>query len=129
VSVFHITTRKAWRDAGGAGIYLSPSLTSEGFIHCSTSGQVVPVARRFYASQTGLVLLVLDPSRLTSVVKWESPADGVVPDGVPEGALFPHIYGPINLEAVVQVLDFEPDRNGEFRLPASMTSDDPEKQV
>jgi uncharacterized protein (DUF952 family) len=115
VNVYHITTRKAWIAATRNGIYDAPSLASAGFIHCSTNAQVLPVARKFYAGQSGLVLLAIDPSRLTSVLRWEPAADGPVPAGIPGTQRFPHVYGPINLEAVVRVLDFEPDANGEFR--------------
>jgi uncharacterized protein (DUF952 family) len=105
-------------------MYASPSLASEGFIHCSTWSQVLPVARKFYRGQTGLVLLAIDPARVTAVLKWEPPSDGQPPEGVPYGDPFPHIYGPINTEAVVQVLDFGLDPNGEFSLPAAVTADD-----
>jgi uncharacterized protein (DUF952 family) len=125
VKVIHITSRKAWMDARNGGLYSAPSLAAEGFIHCSTTEQVLPVARKFYRSQTGLVLLVIDPARLTSTVKWEPPADGLVPSGLPAIAVFPHIHGPINVEAVVQVLDFDPDANGEFNLPAALTVERP----
>jgi uncharacterized protein (DUF952 family) len=123
VNVYHITTRKAWIAATRDGIYDAPSLASAGFIHCSTSAQVLPVARQFYAGQSGLVLLAIDPSRLalTSVLKWEPAADGPVPVGIPGSQRFPHVYGPINLEAVVRVLDFEPDANGEFRALGLLT--------
>jgi uncharacterized protein (DUF952 family) len=117
VNVYHITTRTAWIAATRSGIYEAPSLASAGFIHCSTSAQVLPVARQFYTGQAGLVLLAIDPSRLTSVLKWEPAADGPVPAGIPGTQRFPHIYGPVNLEAVVRVLDFEPDANGDFRAP------------
>ena len=93
------------------------------------SAQVLPVARQFYAGQSGLVLLAIDPSRLTSVLKWEPAADGPVPPAFPATQRFPHVYGPINLEAVVRVLDFEPDANGEFSLPdllAHEAGSDPE---
>ncbi len=80
----------------------------------------MPVAAKYYRGQTGLVLLVLDPERLTSVLRWEPPAEGSPPPGVPSDALFPHLYGPLNLDAVVQVLDFEPDSKGEFSLPAAL---------
>ncbi len=123
MSIVHITSRQEWVKAAAAGAYVAPSLASEGFIHCSTAAQVVPVAREFYGSQEGLVLLVIDPGLLTSALRWEPPSDGSVPAGVPAGASFPHIYGPINLNAVVQVLDFEPELNGQFRLPPSLQTD------
>lgn len=113
--IYHIASRRAWIDATRNGAYAAPSLQTEGFIHCSTAAQVLPVARDFFAGQTGLVLLVVDTRKLESEVKWESAAP---PDGVAEGVTFPHIYGPIALDAVAQVLDFEPDSLGGFALPS-----------
>jgi uncharacterized protein (DUF952 family) len=114
LNIYHITSRKAWIDGSRNGAYTAPSLESEGFIHCSTAAQVLPVARDFFAGQTGLVLLVIDTRALESEVKWES---AVPPAGGAEDVTFPHIYGPIALDAVAQVLDFEPDGRGEFALP------------
>lgn len=120
MNVLHIASRQAWVDARGRGRYISPSLATEGFIHCSRADQVLQVATKFYNGQTGLVLLVIDPVRLTANLRWEPPVDGQSPPGVPEGETFPHLYGPINLEAVVQVLDFEPGAAGNFALPAAL---------
>jgi len=117
MNLYHITTREAWIAATRNGAYSAPSLASEGFIHCSTSAQVPTVARRFYGGQSGLVLLAIDPTRLKAALKWEMAADGTIPAGVSGPGRFPHVYGPINLEAVVRVLDFEPDSNGEFTVP------------
>ena len=52
-------------------------------------------------------------------VKWEPPAGGIPPRGIPEGDLFPHIYGPINLDAVVQVVDLQSNPDGKYKLPDS----------
>lgn len=123
MSVIHIASRRLWSEAQAAGQYSAPSLAAEGFIHCSTERQVVAVAHKFYRGQTGLVLLVIDPARLNSTLKWEAPAEGAPPPGVPDADLFPHIYGPINLDAVTQVLDFEPASSGEFVLPAALQAD------
>ncbi len=117
MNLVHITSRLAWDEAGRLGQYAPSSLGSQGFIHCSSVDQVLPVAAQFYRGQSGLVLLVVDPRRLISPLKWESSAEGAPPPGVDAEALFPHIYGPLNLDAVVQVLDFEPDANGVFVLP------------
>jgi len=109
--ILHLTARTAWEAAKTDGAYRADSLAGQGFIHCSTPAQVLRVANAFYAGQHGLVLLVLDPARLTSEVRWEPGTDQ--PD-----ELFPHVYGPINPEAVTRVLDFEPDAQGRFgRLP------------
>jgi uncharacterized protein (DUF952 family) len=120
MNILHITSRKRWIEATRAGQYSNPSLETDGFIHASTIMQVLPVAAKFYKGQSDLVLLEIDPKRLASELKWEPPTGGGPPPGVPEGEAFPHIYGPINLDAVIQVLDFETGENGEFTLPPSI---------
>ena len=114
--IFHITSRSEWLVAQTRGEYRAPSLDTEGFIHCSTEKQVIPVANAFYRGQNSLVALVLDETRLKSEVKWEAPA-GPPAEGIPPSDQFPHIYGPINVDAVVSVLNFEPDTEGIFTLP------------
>lgn len=115
--IYHITSRQAWLEAQRTGDYRAESLKSEGFIHCSTRTQVLPVAETFYREQSGLLLLVIDPSLLSSEVHWEPPSGGAPPPGVPDGDLFPHVYSPINLDAVVKVYDLESDPDGNFILP------------
>ena len=88
----------------------------------STSKQVVQVANAFYRGQSDLVLLVVDEMRVTSQVKWEAPA-GAPASGISQDDKFPHIYGPLNLDAVVDVLDFNPDASGNLQLPASLITD------
>lgn len=114
---FHITSRDEWQAAQPRGAYAAQSLASEGFIHCSTEAQVIPVANAFYRGRAGLVLLAIDETRLKSEVRWEAPAGPPAP-GVSPSDRFPHIYGPLNVDAVVQVLDLEPDPAGLFTFPA-----------
>ncbi len=111
--ILHLTSRLAWSAAQDHGQYSADSLAGQGFIHCSKVDQVMRVANAFYAGQSGLVLLVIDPGLLKSELRWEPGTDLV-------SQLFPHIYGPINLEAVLQVLDFEPTADGKFHLPDSL---------
>ena len=115
--IYHITSRTAWTEAQAKGEYTAPSLATEGFIHCSTRSQVLPVADTYYKGHTGLVLLLIDPALLSSSLKWESPSGGTPPPGVPEGEMFPHIYGPIDLNAVLKVVELELNSNGAFTLP------------
>jgi uncharacterized protein (DUF952 family) len=115
--IYHITSRAAWRDAHQRGDYRAESLETEGFIHCSTESQVVPVAEKYYQGKRDLVLLVIDPSLLSSDLRWEDPSGGAPPPGVPEGELFPHIYGPINPDAVTKVFELETDPDGKYNLP------------
>jgi uncharacterized protein (DUF952 family) len=116
--IYHITSRKAWSAALQHGEYRVESLETEGFIHCSTRSQVLPVAEKFYRGQESLLLLMIDPSRLASDLKWEPPSGGTPPPGVPEEDMFPHVYGPINLDAVVKVFDLEANPDGKHILPA-----------
>jgi uncharacterized protein (DUF952 family) len=111
--IYHITSRSAWIAAKDSGAYSADSLSSQGFIHCSRTEQILRVAGSFYAGQHGLVILAIDPARLTPQVRWEPGTDK--PD-----ELFPHVYGRIGLEAVVHVFDFEPQADGAFTLPAGL---------
>jgi uncharacterized protein (DUF952 family) len=111
--ILHITTRKAWSVAQERGSYAPDSLDVDGFIHCSRASQVMRVANLVYTGQHGLVLLVMDPARMTSELRWEPGVDLA-------SELFPHVYGPINLESVVNVIDSEPGPDGLFLLPDLM---------
>lgn len=102
--ILHITTPADWQAALEVGIYRADSLESEGFIHCSTAQQMAATANRFYAGQSDLLLLHIDPQALAAELRWE----------MADGQDFPHIYGPINLDAVVEVEAFNPDADGSF---------------
>ena len=115
--IYHITSRAAWQQAQANGEYRADSLQTEGFIHCSTLSQVLPVADNFYKGQSGLLLLELDPALLSADLKWEPPSGGTPPPGVPVGEMFPHVFGPINLNAVLQVIDLPLNADGTHTLP------------
>lgn len=118
--IVHLTSNDAWLAAVQTGYYHADSLPAEGFIHCSKQSQIADVANRFYRGQQGLVLLVIDPSKLGSKLKWEPPAEPE-PSHARAGDLFPHVYGPLNLDAIVEVVAFEPDEDGNFSLPETLT--------
>jgi len=117
--ILHLASHDAWLAAIKQGLYSADSLSTEGFIHCSKASQIVDVANAFYHGQGMLVLLVIDPSKLESGLKWEPPAEPA-PTHARAGDLFPHIYGPLNLDAVVKVLPFEPGADGTFSLPSEL---------
>lgn len=117
--ILHITTTPDWEKAKKEGEYTSPSLISDGFIHCSTIKQTTDTANIFFKGQKGLILLCIDENKLASECKYEDPCGGGLHD--PNvGKLFPHIYGPINLSAVVKTLDFPPENDGFFKLPQEL---------
>ena len=115
--IYHITYRKAWSEALQRGEYRAESLETEGFIHCSTRAQILPVVEKFYKGQGTLLLLLIDPSRLASELRWEPPSGASPPPGVPQGEMFPHVHGPINPDAVVKVFDLEANTDGRYDLP------------
>ncbi len=110
--ILHITNSEAWLNAVRSGEYRGETLESEGFLHCSTLGQIIDTAERHYKGFTDLILLCIDPQRLKAEMRYEFSAGG--------GGDFPHIYGPINLEAVRQAVAFPPTPDGGFGLPSSV---------
>lgn len=111
--ILHIVEKEAWRKAKEQNVYAPQSLQTEGFIHCSTSETVIEVANRLFRGQSNLLLLCIDLDKVAAKVLFEKVAE-------PEGWIFPHIYGALNVDAVVREIDFEPDANGFFTLPAGL---------
>lgn len=91
--IYKIAPADLWRKAERAGLFDgAPVDHADGFIHCSTAKQVIETAERHFVGQDGLLLIALDEERLGDALKYE-PSRG--------GALFPHLYGPLPMDAVV----------------------------
>jgi uncharacterized protein (DUF952 family) len=111
--IVHIVKRGDWELAFGRGTYAPDSLRAEGFIHCSTLAQLIDTANRFYRGQNDLVVLCIEESRLKAELKFEAPA---MRHGESAGALFPHLYGELNVDAVTRVVELPCEADGSFRL-------------
>jgi uncharacterized protein (DUF952 family) len=103
--IVHIAARRDWVQAQLSGEYRAASLATEGFIHGSRPEQVLRVANRFYGGIPDLVVLWIDPQRLSAPIRYEAS----------DGELFPHIYGALNLESVIRVCELSPDTDGVYR--------------
>lgn len=118
--ILHITTREAWEQARKQGSYTAASLETEGFIHCSAVSQTTGTANLFFRGQKGLILLVIDETRLGAECRWEDPTGNHGTADTRNTELFPHVYGAVNPEAVLKTVDFPCDDEGSFRLPAEL---------
>ena len=115
--LYHIATAPDWDRARQEGEYRTSTrgrtLSEEGFIHASTAAQVLPVANAVYLDeQQDLVLLVMDTSRIAAEIRREPVPGWADP--------FPHIYGPLNVDAVVRAVPLQRDAAGSFRWPAGL---------
>lgn len=91
-TIFHVAEEDSWRRAAGSGEYTAASLESEGFIHCSFRNQLGGVLERYYSGAGEVLVLEIDPDSLTSDLRIEASTGGED---------FPHIYGTINVDAVI----------------------------
>jgi uncharacterized protein (DUF952 family) len=99
--LYHIVPRAEWEQTSGP--YRAASLNSEGFIHCSNRDQVARVANLYYADHADLFVLCIHAERLTSTVRDED---------VGSGEPFPHVYGPIDRAAIVEVKELKRGPDG-----------------
>jgi len=110
--IYHIASGADWEQARSAGEYTTSTkgvtLAQQGYLHASAADQVAGVAE-FYRGDTGLVLLVIDEDTVVPEVRYDPVPDRDQP--------FPHIYGPLNVDAVVAVYPFDPADPDRFRHP------------
>ncbi len=93
--------------ARGAGSWVSGSFASEGFMHASPYPQLERVANKHYRQKVDVHVVWVQVNLLTSELRWEPAA----------GSLYPHLYGPLNFDAVVRIEPTERNADGTFRIP------------
>lgn len=104
--IYHVVMESDFRTHLHDRAYTPPSLDDAGFVHCAGETSVLPVANDYYAGVSGrLLLLQIDPSKLTCETRYESaaPMAGAGSSHLASAAQFPHVYGPINAEGIVGV--------------------------
>jgi glutathione S-transferase len=108
--IYHIAFAADWDQAQRDGQYTMSTrgrtLAEQGFIHAGTAHQVASVANAIYRGSRELLILVINPSRVKSEIRYEQVSGS--------DDLFPHIYGPLNVDAVIETRLFEPDADGRF---------------
>jgi uncharacterized protein (DUF952 family) len=104
--ILHVATEAAWAKAIAVGTYAADSLATEGFIHCSDPRQVLWVANTRFRHRRDLVLLQIDVAKLDAGLRYENLEGG--------NELFPHVYGPLNISAIVRATPFLPNDEGGF---------------
>lgn len=112
--LYHMVPADYWNGLAEENPYQSATFADEGFIHASGSPeQLLQVAQRFYKSEpVPYIILCIDESKLDAELKWELAH-------VDEDT-YPHIYGLLNREAVVDVVPFPRNEDGTFQLPADL---------
>jgi uncharacterized protein (DUF952 family) len=105
--LFHIATDAEVQRGKRTGTYVTDAFAREGFIHCSYAEQVIQVANRLFAGRRDLMLLEIDPQKLSCPVVDENLEGGM--------ELFPHIYGHVPMTAVLAVHPFPCDERGRFQ--------------
>jgi len=96
--IFHFISRSDLAQFFSDGSLRVPSLQSQGFIHCSLAEQVTGVANAIASARDDLLLLEIDESKVIPKIVYENLEGGE--------KLFPHIYGPLNEEAIIGVHSF-----------------------
>jgi len=110
--IYHVATRAEWEAGQKEGMYTPAAFDADGFIHLSSLDQIVDVANRYFRGQRGLVLVCVNPDAVEAPIKYEDLAD--------QGQYYPHIYGKLNLDAVIRVIPFSPDPDGSYRKPVGL---------
>lgn len=94
VMVYRVTTEQYWNEHKGEPDFITADYFSGGFIHCCTASQVAGVRERYFKGEINLVLLHLEESKLEAELKYEVSTNG---------EKFPHLYGPINRDAIIKI--------------------------
>lgn len=93
--IYKIVSAAEWRAAEATGVFPGAAIDlTDGYIHFSTATQVEETAAKHFARQADLLLVAIAVEKLGDALKWEASRGG---------ALFPHLYGPLLLDAVTHV--------------------------
>ena len=105
---YHLVTPENWELYADSIFYEAASLQSEGFIHASTEYQLEATANRYFHGEPMLLLVKIEASKLSAPLKYE------IATSVNE--YFPHIYGPLNKDAIVEITELYAHEDGRFTI-------------
>jgi uncharacterized protein (DUF952 family) len=110
--VYKISPREEWKAAEADGVFAgAPVDVADGYIHFSTAAQARETAAKHFAGQRDLVLVAVDAAALGAALKWEASR---------RGDLFPHLYAPLPMSAVLFVADLPLRPDGSHAFPADL---------
>ncbi len=104
--IYHIVIESDFLAQLDGAVYRPSNLDEDAFVHCALEPSVIPVANDYYADASGrLLLLEIDPARLASETRYEAaaPTAGAGSSHMASATEFPHVYGPIDKEAITRV--------------------------
>ncbi len=105
---YHLVPRTEWEATDPSSSYVPAAFGVDGFVHCTDgAAELAATANRYFGSFSGdLLALVLDVGSLSAPVRYEDP-----------GRIYPHVYGPIDRAAIVEVLTMRRDADGQWLPP------------
>ena len=106
--IYHIVTPTQWQQFADSIYYEAASLNTEGFIHASTAGQVEATINRYYKNEPTVLLLKIEAQKLNAELKYEL--------ALSVNEYFPHIYGQLNKDAIVEITEVQAAEDGQFYL-------------
>lgn len=110
--IFHLVKKNDWKEQKKESRYAPESLDSHGFIHCSSGDDIEGVANRLFKGEEGVLLIVINTTLIEPELKYEEDEE--------TGTRYPHIYGPLNLDAVVDKIELATDDDGLFEISFSV---------
>lgn len=111
-SIYHITTASEVERAGRTGQYLPAEFGADGYIHCSYAHQLRDIANSKYRGRRDLVLVEIDPTKLTCPIVEENAAG--------KGQGYPHILGALSMSSVVSIRELPCLESGSIELPCNV---------
>jgi|GEM_PF-463110 len=105
-NIYLLSSEQEYTTALKQGVLTRESINTEGFIHAAPKSQLTRIANKFYKNIVKPLILIVDKNKITAQVKWE-PATG---------GLYPHIYGELNTDAIIETQEIALNENGEFCL-------------
>ena len=109
--IYKVTSQSEWRTAQSEGVFTgAPIDFQDGYIHFSRESQVRETVEKHFQGKTELLLLIVEIDRLGHEIKWEESRGG---------QLFPHLYAPLAIEAVVEVIELPIGKDGRFVFPGN----------
>lgn len=109
--IFHLVKKEDWKQYKQDARYRPETLDSDGFIHCSSGRDIEDTANRLFKGEKDLLLIVINTTLIEPELRYENDGD--------TGPKYPHIYGPLNLDAVIDKIELATEDDGTFKISFS----------